>query len=331
MARQHRYLNVGLLSIASDGAERYGLTPWVHHGHFDTVEAFLNEAEDHGLSHTRWPVFLSLPSFYSLPWARECLRRAHERWPHLSFVVGGRWVVGGRPERLLRALCGDEPLSVQVIPGLWETSDLARQWDAQRRLPPRAPLCGPPRLDYRWLHQRSLYQPSIEIARGCGQGCAFCSDQDVPLQRLKPVDRLIAEIKDTVLEDEQGLMTPYFETAVFAPSAAWVRQLNEHWTAHGLRVQWRTQARVDSLHPDRIPALAAAGLSILDVGLESASPLQLARMKKNLEYRAVFGQRRPAVGGLPSPRGARESQPDAVCGGKSRHRKADRSVAGCPA
>jgi hypothetical protein len=47
-----------------------------------------------------------------------------------------------------------------------------------------------------------------------------------------------------------------------------------------LRFTWRTETRVEYLTPQRVPLLAAAGLRVIDLGLESACPEILLRMGK---------------------------------------------------
>jgi hypothetical protein len=59
-----------------------------------------------------------------------------------------------------------------------------------------------------------------------------------------------------------------------------VRAFGEHVRERRLSIAWRTESRVDCLTPERIEALAAAGLRVLDLGLESASPRQLVAMGK---------------------------------------------------
>ena len=46
------------------------------------------------------------------------------------------------------------------------------------------------------------------------------------------------------------------------------------------KVEWRTQSRIDVFDPDLLPILTEAGLRIIDLGLESASPKLLSLMNK---------------------------------------------------
>ncbi|QZA78655.1 radical SAM protein [Deefgea tanakiae] len=67
---------------------------------------------------------------------------------------------------------------------------------------------------------------------------------------------------------------------MLVPTEKWANDLRDELLKSEMQVQWRTEGRVDNLRPEFIPTLAQAGLTILDLGLESASPLQLTRMNK---------------------------------------------------
>lgn len=278
--RRNQYLNYGLLSLASV-LKRDGLAPAVVHGHFEAPSETLKTALVHGLAETEVPVLLSIPSFYAVTWAREFIAEAKTLFPKLRFIVGGRWVVGSRPDLLKELL----PEVHQIVPGLSEdrvvelvTGSMGRNFAiaAGNTRRQNASSC----LDYSLLHQRAQYQPSIEIARGCGMGCSFCQEKDERLQPLKSPNDLVTELQSTILRDELTEMTPYFETSMFVPNQRWTDGLRTALDQAGMSIHWRTEARVDSVKPELIPVLAASGLRVLDLGLESASATQLRRMEK---------------------------------------------------
>lgn len=278
--RRHRYLNYGLLSLATI-LKRRGVDPVVVHGHFDPPGVTVQQALCLGLRETELPVLISLPSFYAVEWTREFICLAKAERPDLRFILGGRWVVDGRPD-FLKALI---PEADEVVSGLAEglIGDLVllpRQPGLVRSKESLADEVRVSCLDFSLLHQRELYQPSLEVSRGCGMGCSFCQERSELLQPLKSPVQLVRELSATLLYDSLTEMTPYFEASMFVPSTDWATRFGQSLNDAKLSIRWRTEGRVDNIRPELIPALAESGLTVLDLGLESASEQQLVRMRK---------------------------------------------------
>src|ERR1700694_2579342 len=92
-ARRHSYLNFGLVSLATT-LEAAGYAPAVLHGLFADPGETLDAAISLGLPQSRLPLLLSIPSFYSVSWARRFCELVKERFPERRILAGGRWVVG---------------------------------------------------------------------------------------------------------------------------------------------------------------------------------------------------------------------------------------------
>lgn len=279
--RRHRYLNYGLLSLATI-LHGEGWEPVVIHGRFLAPQAVLEAAMSEGLTEDSPALLLSIPSFYAVSWAREFMARLKAGFPRIRIIVGGRWVIDDQPERLKALL----PEADVIVPGLAEgkIADLLRSRPAiSRGLSDSGAMrssstCSS--LDYRLLHERHLFQPSIEISRGCGMGCSFCQERSEPLQRLKEPEQLVKELAGTLLRDELVSMTPYFEASMFVPTRDWLQGFTAALERRDMALRWRSEGRVDNIRPELVPAMAAAGLTVLDLGLESASPVQLSSMHK---------------------------------------------------
>lgn len=72
----------------------------------------------------------------------------------------------------------------------------------------------------------------------------------------------------------------FFEASFFSPSTDWILRLRSEFADRQISMKWRTETRVDNMAPSLVRELAKAGLRVLDLGLESASPQQLRHMKK---------------------------------------------------
>lgn len=283
--RKHLYLNYGLLSLATS-LEKMGFEPIQIQGNFDTPNITFRSCIELGMFDTDWPVLISIPSFYALSWARLFISEIRSIKPEQKIIVGGRWVVGGRQQRLSEVLGGVD----LVVDGIGEDA----LFSAIVNFIPKARNAIIPinvskgvlhPLNYDLLHLRKMYQPSIEIARGCGMGCSFCQERDEQLTPLKKPINIINEVAKTVVEDEYGKMTPYLEASVFVPNRSWAEEFRQASHDYGTPFQWRAEARVDSVSTDVLETLAESGLKVLDVGLESASEQQLMRMRKTKDPR----------------------------------------------
>ncbi|WP_288401421.1 radical SAM protein [uncultured Acinetobacter sp.] len=274
---KHRYLNYGLLSLATLLKEQ-GINTIQIQGLFDQpIKTLYTCINDYDLLKTQYPIFLSIPSFYALEWASEFINLIYKYKPQQKIVIGGRWVIGNSITEIKKVL----PPVDQIITGTGEyiLPSILAKYNLFFIKSNNKHFS----LDYSLLHDRHLYQPSIEISRGCGKGCSFCQEKDEKLTPLKPVSHIINELKNTLVKDNFIQMTPYFETSMFTPNTQWSEQLKNAMLENNLFTQWRTEARVDSISTKNIPYLAEAGLKVIDLGLESASKTQLIAMHKTKE------------------------------------------------
>lgn len=268
--KRNMYLNYGLLSLASI-IEKSNLNPVQLHGHFSSPREFINYCITLGITETRYPVFISIPSFYAISWVNEFTKILKEELKISKVVVGGRWVIDGEIEQLRRLL----PYVDTIVDGVGENriSDLL--------CIPVEKIQGYTPLNYNIVDQRHIYQPSIEVSRGCGMKCDFCQEKNEALQPLKSAFDVISEAKNTLLHDDLNPMSPYFEASMFKPSTQWLNTLIEQRDLSSQSFSWRAESRVDTLSLKLIPLLAKSGMKVLDLGLESASPEQIRRMGKS--------------------------------------------------
>lgn len=273
--RQNLYLNYGLLSLASV-LSRAGINAVQIQGNFNSAEYTLARCIQLGLEESRYPILISVPSFYAVSWVNEFITLVKGIFPSQKIVVGGRWVVDFIPKNLQSLI----PLADVVVPGVAENIVEEIVLGTPNRTDLRAVNSPYSLLNYELLDQRELYQPSLEVSRGCGMGCNFCQEKDEPLTKLKAAESVVEEARSVVLRDGLNPMNLYFEASIFTPNGAWISKLLDEQYTRRASFHWRTEARVDSILPKHLPALYSAGLRVLDLGLESADPQQLIRMGK---------------------------------------------------
>ena len=269
-----RYLNYGLLGLATMIRDVLGLDVVMAQGDGRSPEDFLAWLEECGVRVGECErILLSVPSYYSVSWCVSLCELMHTRYGR-CVSVGGRWVVDDDPDWIRRKLVyvdeivvgfGEHPLAQLLCP---ERAHLVREGRTQ---------CFE-HLDYSIMLGYEHYQPSIEVSRGCGSGCAFCADKANKRLQNIAVDNVMRELDylDSVYSD----YTYYLEAPHFCFSPSWVDEFVKRVREREVMHPWRCTTRVESVPLGKIGELASSGLKILDIGLESASPEQLLRMGK---------------------------------------------------
>ncbi|TDF80241.1 radical SAM protein [Pseudomonas sp. H9] len=275
LARRQLYLNYGALSLATT-LDIMGTSTFMVHGEHREPAEVLRGLLEEGVFPSNFPIMLSIPSFYALPWAQIFCRLVRRSDPGVKIIVGGRWVVGPDPDWLHAKL----PEADLLVPGLAEPRIASLLTEA-----PDLRILSAPKPDVALNHTLvsgfERYQPSVEASRGCGMGCAFCEERDIPLEKLGAVNHMANALAAVSDQYGGGEIRPYFQSSMFVPNVKWGTGLAKALKARGLNISWRTESRVDVLTPETIACLAEAGMKVLDLGLETASPTQILNMRKS--------------------------------------------------
>lgn len=236
-------------------------------------------------------VGFSIPSGYAEPYLKTFARLVKVCAPAAKIVVGGQYHVGFRVAEVLSAV----PEVDAIAPGAGENID----WDAFSRGQGHIPGLvlrgndGAPRATAKITELEPLdwsvlgfdvraYAPSIEIARGCPFTCAFCSLSGAPERLNRTTVEAISNQLSFWTELWDGLprVPIYAECPVFFTNAKNFDAYRQAFGPFSDRLEWRVQARVDSIDPTLFDDLYDLGLRVIDIGLESASPRMLGLMQK---------------------------------------------------
>lgn len=280
--KKNRYLNYGLLSLATE-LKKAGYDPMQIHGNFNEPFDTVEQCIEYGLESSNLPVLISIPSFYAVSWVAEFVYLIKTRNKEQKIILGGRWVIANRVELMKKEI----PDADIIISGLANDKivNIVKSVSSNIGMPANISIKNSskgkyPSLDYSILSERSLYNPSIEVSRGCGMGCSFCQEKDEKINPLKSAKNIVKEAESIIISDDLPPMNLYFEASMFIPNEKWIKDLIYLKNASKQKFKWRAEARVDTINPKLVPLLAQSGMKILDLGLESACETQLLRMAK---------------------------------------------------
>lgn len=279
--RMQLYINYGFLGLASILAESNNVIFFQNEG-FSPEEA-INRMEKESFLNSNQPIFISIPSYYAVEWAKLFINLLKHINPLLRIIIGGRWVLSDK-EWALRTFDQVDVIvngqAENIILNLLEIKvhDAGPVYidnSSNREVPPDYTL------NYSILYDYPKYTPSIELSRGCGFGCEFCADKAVPLSSMKEPEKIVSEIKSILELYSTDTLNFYFESSIFKPTEQWSQQLCNLCKENQFEIAWRCETRADvNFSPATFTYLAGSGLKILDIGLESASPTQLIKMGK---------------------------------------------------
>lgn len=278
---ENLYLNYGLLGLATqlynDGYKNIRM----FQGDYKTIEEFIKEIEGAGISiqDIKYPIFVSIPSFFAVNWAKEFIDKIKNINPNIKVVVGGRWVVDKNRNWIKSKInnidcishgCPDEYIS--------EFLDIEKWPELDKKVFKAEKSFG--LLNYHLLNNFKNYQPSIEICRGCGNKCEFCLEKDYPVSQIKSPLDVIGEAKKICEMYQARNLNFYFQASIFNPSIQWAKDFAKYYKENNMEFQWRFETRVDTINLESIKILSEVGLKVIDLGLESASIRQIRKMNK---------------------------------------------------
>ncbi|OVE68230.1 hypothetical protein CCS79_09955 [Clostridium diolis] len=276
------YLNYGLLGLSTI-LKNKGYKVKMFQGDYYDPSEIVNIIKESGinLSELKYPVLLSIPSYFAVPWAKELCKKLKDNY-NIKIVAGGRWVVG-KDELWLKNIIpeidlvldglGDHIIDKSLNQINWKDIKKYQLINIKENQPFED-------LDFSLLNNYLNYQPCIEVSRGCGSGCTFCMEKNIPLTKLKSPENIINELNKIINIYKSDDVNVYFEASFFKPNIEWAKDLRYLYEKENLNIKWRCETRVDSITPEIIEELSYAGLKVIDLGLESASIKQLKSMGK---------------------------------------------------
>lgn len=278
LARRQQYLNYGALTLATI-LHHKGYRVKLLHGSHESPLEFAHKLFAQKRLPNGTPLLLSITSFYALSWTQQFTSCIKKLCPGITIVVGGRWVIGSDVAWIRSKL----PFVDCIVPGL--ADDFIEQVVVENGNAIPFVVNGAKassfNLDHRLVDDFLRYQPSVEASRGCGMGCAFCEERDIPLTPLKDPEVLVSHMLEVAEHYQDDLIRPYLQSSFFAPNRRWAEKMALVVEQRQMKIEWRCETRVDVMKSETVALLSKAGLRVIDLGMESASETQLLRMRKS--------------------------------------------------
>lgn len=275
------YLNYGLLGLGSILYDKGYTKVKMFQGDSKTIQEMFDEIASTGIDikEMKYPVFISVPSFFAISWAIEFINDIKLKNPNIKIILGGRWVLDQNLDWCKKIFTNVDFFSLgcsdEIVDKLLEPNNWSRYQSVQISKKPFS------KFHFNILNNFKEYQPVIEICRGCGRGCEFCLEKHYPVSEIKSAEEVILEAKS--ISEVYGIdnLNIYFQASIFNPSVKWSQEFLYLYKTQNMKFHWRFETRVDSMNLESLEILAEAGLKVIDLGLESASVCQIKKMGKS--------------------------------------------------
>jgi radical SAM superfamily enzyme YgiQ (UPF0313 family) len=139
-------------------------------------------------------------------------------------------------------------------------------------------------------HLRSIRGISMIISRGCPFQCTFCAVHETMGRtwRIKSPERVVQEL--ITLKTRHGIEGVWFKDSIFNLDKEWVKEFCRLLIDADTGIQWQALTRVDLIDEEQIILMKKAGLTQLDLGIETGSPRSLIRLKKGITVERIKSQ-----------------------------------------
>ncbi|PWB49679.1 MAG: B12-binding domain-containing radical SAM protein [Candidatus Methanoperedenaceae archaeon] len=123
---------------------------------------------------------------------------------------------------------------------------------------------------------------SVLATRGCPYPCSFCAVKETMgvRWRAKSPEKVVDELE--YLKNKYDLEGFWFKDSILNMNRKWTSQFCEEIIKRKLDIIWQCNTRVDLIREEELKLMVKAGLTELDLGIETGSPDSLKTLKKKV-------------------------------------------------
>jgi len=135
-------------------------------------------------------------------------------------------------------------------------------------------------MDMPVYHHKEIPVFPIITGRGCPYECVFCDEDSIWKRRVRfrSIPNVIAEIK--MLQEKYGAHTFNILDDTFTLRKSRIKEFCDALREHCPGIEWRCTGKVNTVFPDMLADMAAAGCKLVAYGVESGDQNVLDAIKK---------------------------------------------------
>lgn len=132
------------------------------------------------------------------------------------------------------------------------------------------------------ISDNNYFMP-IDAGRGCPYSCTFCCTSYFwrRMYRLKSPQRIVDDI--LFYNKKFGIKSFWFSHDAFTSNKKLVSEVCDHILEKKLNIQWRCTARVDCISEELVLKMKQAGMTRIELGVETGSKRMQKLINKNLD------------------------------------------------
>lgn len=136
-------------------------------------------------------------------------------------------------------------------------------------------------------HLRGIRGISMIVSRGCPFQCTFCAVHQTMGRkwRIKSPQKVVDEL--VALKNAHRLEGVWFKDSIFNLDREWIREFCQLMIDQKVEIAWQALTRIDLIDEAELQLMVRAGLTQLDLGIESGSPKTLLRLKKGITVEKI--------------------------------------------
>jgi len=134
---------------------------------------------------------------------------------------------------------------------------------------------------------RSVRGISMIVSRGCPFQCTFCAVHQTMGRnwRIKSPQRVVDEL--VALKEHHQLEGVWFKDSIFNLNREWIKEFCRLMIGQKVEIAWQALTRIDLIDEEELQLMKRAGLTQLDLGIETGSPKSLVRLKKGITVEKI--------------------------------------------